>query len=87
VCHGTINSQRDSLRAENDDHKFNRQRELNPARIIVSGRTHIPHKKQLGDTLFVNPGSLGANDDGLARYAIVSTEREPWTVEFKSLPY
>ena len=87
VCHGTINSQRESLHADDDDHKFNRQRELKPARIIVSGRTHTPHEKRLGDTLFVNPGSLGTNDDEHAHYAIVSTEHEPWTVQFKSLPY
>jgi hypothetical protein len=26
------------------------------------------------------------NDDGLARYAIISTEAEPWTVEFREIP-
>lgn len=87
VCHGTLNSQRDSLHPEDEDHKFSRQRELEPARIIVSGRTHIAYEKRLGDTLFVNPGSVGVNEDGLARYAIVSTEQEPWSVEFKSLQY
>ena len=85
VCHGTINSQRESLKADDDDHKYSRQRELEPVHIIVSGRTHIAHEKRLGDTLFVNPGSVGNNDDGRARYAIISTEQEPWTVEFKSL--
>jgi len=30
---------------------------------------------------------VGMNDDGLARYAIISTEQQPWSVEFKSLPY
>jgi putative phosphoesterase len=87
VCHGTINSQRESLRGDDDDNKFKRQRELEPARIIVSGRTHTPHEKLLGDTLFVNPGSLGQHEDGLAHYAIISTEKEPWTVEFKALKH
>lgn len=87
ICHGTINSQRESLGAGDEDHKFNRQRELEPARIIVTGRTHEAFEKRLGDTLFVNPGSVGMNDDGLARYAIISTEQQPWSVEFKSLPY
>lgn len=87
ICHGTINSQRESLEADDEDHNFNRQRELEPAQIIVSGRTHEAYEKKLGDTLFVNPGSVGMNADGRARYAIISTEHVPWSVEFKSLPY
>lgn len=87
VCHGTINSQREDLHADDDDQKFSRQRELEPGRLIVSGRTHVPHEKRLGDTLFVNPGSVGMGEDGRARYAVISTEHEPWTVDFKTVSY
>lgn len=87
VCHGTINSHQDVLAPDDDDAKYMRQRELQPARIIVSGSTHKPHARLLGDTLFVNPGSVGMNDDGLARYAIISTEEDPWSAEFKAIPY
>lgn len=86
VCHGTINSHHESLGSQDDDSKYMRQRELEPARIIISGRTHQAHSRQIGDTLFVNPGSVGINDDGLARYALISTEQEPWTVEFREIP-
>jgi putative phosphoesterase len=86
VCHGSINSHRDVLRPDDDDDKYSRQRELEPARIIVSGSTHAPHARQVGDTLFVNPGSVGMNEDGLARYALISTEHEPWSAEFREIP-
>ena len=86
VCHGTINSHRESLQPDDDDAKYMRQRELQPAQIIISGRTHQAHSRKIGDTLFVNPGSVGMNEDGLARYAIVSTEQEPWSVDFHELP-
>ena len=85
VCHGTINSHQDTLSPDDEDGRYMRQRELLPARIIVSGRTHRAHTRQIGVTLFVNPGSVGMNDDGLARYAIVSTEEEPWSAEFREV--
>jgi predicted phosphodiesterase len=86
VCHGTLSSPLDSLEPEDDDGKYMRQREQEPAHLILSGKTHVPHTRRLGDTLYVNPGSVGMNDDGLARYAIISTEAEPWTVEFREIP-
>jgi predicted phosphodiesterase len=85
VCHGTINSHRESLAPDDDDPIYMRQRELEPAQIILSGRTHHAHSRKIGDTLFVNPGSVGMNEDGLARYALISTEQEPWTVEFREI--
>ena len=85
VCHGTINSYQDTLNPDDEDGKYMRQRELLPAQIIVSGRTHQAHSRQIGDTLFVNPGSVGMNDDGFARYAIVSTEEELWSAEFREV--
>lgn len=86
VCHGTINSMHDSLRPEDDDAIYARQRELEPAQIILSGRTHAAHERLLGDTLYVNPGAVGV-DPGMAHYAIVSTEYAPWTVEFRDVAY
>lgn len=86
VCHGTLSSHFDSLEPDDDDGKYMRQREQVPARLVLSGKTHVPHTRHLGDTLYVNPGSVGLNDDGLARYAVVSTEEEPWSVEFREIP-
>lgn len=87
VCHGTLTNFGVSLKPDDSDELYLRQRELIPARIIISGRTHVPHQRTVGDTLFVNPGSVGMNDDGIARYAIISTESEEWTVDFREVVY
>ncbi|MFP6582507.1 MAG: metallophosphoesterase family protein [Candidatus Hydrogenedentota bacterium] len=85
LCHGTLSSFRNSMSADNDDNVYLRQRELVPARIIINGRTHVAHSRTLGDTLFVNPGSVGMNEDGKARYAIISTESAKWDVDFREV--
>lgn len=42
------------------------------AQLVLLGHTHIQFKKRVGDTLVVNPGSVGlARDGGQACYAIV----------------
>lgn len=86
VCHGTVNSFQDVLGADAEDAVYARQRELHPAHVIVSGRTHETHERRIGDTLFVNPGAVGVHA-GRAEYAIVSTEDDPWCVEFRVVEY
>jgi putative phosphoesterase len=89
LCHGTLTSQSESLQADDPDSKFSRQRETNPVRIIVSGRTHAPFSRMVGDTFFVNPGSIGIPKGraATASYAIINTEEEVWTAEFLTVPY
>ena len=88
VCHGTLTSHSDCLRDDEDDTRYARQREIEPADIIVTGATHVPHRRWVGGTLFVNPGAVGGaeEDGGLGNFAIVSTEEEPWSVEFRRIP-
>ena len=86
ACHGRVNSIHDSLRPGDDNAVYARQRELHPAQIIISGRTHEAHERRIGDTLYVNPGAVGV-ESGVAHYAVISTEDDPWTVEFRSIPY
>lgn len=89
LCHGALTSQSESLNANDPDTKFSRQRETIPVRLIVCGRTHGPFSRMVGDTLFVNPGSVGIPEgaNAVARYAIINTEEEPWTAELPSAPY
>jgi len=89
LCHGTLTSQSESLEATDPDAKFARQRETNPVRIIVSGRTHVPFSRMVGDTFFVNPGSIGIpkGKSPKATYAIINTEDEIWTAEFPIVTY
>ena len=55
--------------------------------IVLLGHTHIQFKKRAGDTLAVNPGSVGlARDGGKACYAVlenreITLHRIPYNVE------
>ena len=83
LCHGTLTSQSQSLAADDMQERFQRQREVNPAPIIVCGRSAAPYAREVDGTLFVNPGLLGEGQS--ARYAIVSTEAEPYTAELRAI--
>jgi putative phosphoesterase len=55
--------------------------------VVLLGHTHIQFRKQVGDTLVVNPGSVGlARDGGKACYAVlenneITLHRIPYEVE------
>jgi len=54
------------------------------AEFILVGHTHIQYKKQFGNTLIVNPGSVGlARDGGEACYAIYENGK----IELKRIDY
>lgn len=87
LCHGGLTSQADRLRPADDPALFRRQRELTDARIIVCGHGEAAFVRQVEDTLFVHPGSVGMATDGRAHYAVISTETEPWNAELRSVEY
>lgn len=89
LCHGTLASQAESLTEDDSDDRYLRQREISPAEIIVFGRTHVPHTRWAGGTLFVNPGSVGIprGEEMRAGYAVISTESDPWQVEQRWVDY
>jgi len=45
-----------------------------PAWIVVVGHTHSPFARMAGDTLFVNPGTVGRAWGGRPSYAILTVE-------------
>lgn len=53
-------------------------------RRVVAGHTHIPLRRQVGETLFVNPGSVGRPCDGRpgAYWALVHDEVELRRTEY-----
>jgi predicted phosphodiesterase len=71
------------------------------ASVILCGHTHVPRAVQCGDTLIVNPGSVGlqAYDDEQphyhcaenlsphARYALVERRSGGWQVAHCAVPY
>jgi putative phosphoesterase len=87
MCSGSVTSASDILRGDDDTARFQRQREIIPAQILILGGSHEPFEKRVGDTLMVSPGTVGMGDDGLAHFAVISTESEPWQVDFRSVSY
>ncbi len=80
LCHGSINSATDVLTASTPSARFQRQRELEPADIIVCGGDREPFSRCVDASLFVCPGVL-VPKTGLPRYTLVNTESVPWSVE------
>lgn len=71
------------------------------ATLVLCGHTHVPRAVQCGQTLIVNPGSVGLqayeddhphyhqaqNGSPHARYAIVERHRDGWHAQLHSVPY
>ena len=89
VCHGTPQSQSDSLRAGDELSAFRRIREAANTDIVICGRTHVSFSKLADNALFANPGSVGvsASGEAAAQYMTISTETEPWEARLYSVPY
>ncbi len=78
--HGSPRSYNDVLLPESD--------EVAPwsgtgAAVLAGGHTHLQWTRTIDGALYVNPGSIGLSDDGLAQFAIltgvsVAFERVPW---------
>ncbi len=57
--------------------------------LLLFGHTHLPYKKQVGDTLLVNTGSVGKPKDGDPRtgYVVLTLETDTTNVEFRRVDY
>jgi hypothetical protein len=70
-----------------------------PPGLLLCGHTHVPTLRQIGPTLFVNPGSVGEGihpdaparfqeGNAVARYALAHREGDgPWEVDLRAVPY
>ena len=53
------------------------------ADVLAGGHTHLQWTRTIVGALYVNPGSVGVSDDGLAQFAVltggsVAFKRVPW---------
>ncbi|MEK7793250.1 MAG: metallophosphoesterase family protein [Candidatus Hydrogenedentota bacterium] len=89
VCHGTLTSQAVKLGRDTPDDVLRRQREIDPADVIVCGGGDEAHTRMIDGTLFVNTGSVipGKSQDRRARYVVISTEERPFTAKFRAIEY
>lgn len=84
VCHGSINSAGTLLDSQTPRAVFQRQRELEPADIIVSGGAPEPFSCTVDRTLFVIPGTI-TTPSGAVRYTFIDTEVLPPSVKTVTL--
>ena len=88
VCHGSPSSQTDFIQEDTAQNRLQRHREVTNADIVICGGRHSGFVRFDARTLFVHPGSLVApGAPGIAHYAVVNTETDPWSVEFCEAPY
>ena len=57
------------------------------ADVIVTGHTHIPYVKSFGDTILVNPGSVGQSRDGDPRASFATFDTTTRRLELGRLEY
>jgi len=89
LFHGLPTTQAETLHGDDDAMRFQRVRESVNVPLVLCGKSHVPYAREVDDTLFVNPGSVGvtSGDGSRTRFAIVDTDAAPWKVEVLTIPY
>jgi putative phosphoesterase len=85
LVHGSPRSLHEYLPEERPTVTFERIAKVAECDIMLFGHTHIPYQKRVGDTLFVNTGSVGRPKDGDARAGYVILDSGE--VEFRRVAY
>ena len=67
--HGSPRSYDDVLLPESDD---DAPWHMEGFDVLAGGHTHLQWTRNIGGALYVNPGSVGVSDDGLAQFAILT---------------
>lgn len=78
VCHGALNQKNRFLSHSTPRVFYERQREIDPADIIISGGATDPHVCRVANTLFVVPGSLSLSNSTF-RYMRINAEDKPYS--------
>lgn len=88
LCHGSPASVSEHLYPDTASSRFSELARQADADIVVFGHSHVPFDVRVDGTWFINPGSVGRQDDGdpRASYAILTLEHEP-QLEFRRLEY
>ncbi len=89
LCHGAPSNHACALTKNTSKERFRREREFANCSLIIHGKTEEQFVERVHDAMFVSPGSVGAvhQKKGVAQYAIINTEEEPWSVEFREADY
>lgn len=86
LCYGSPSSPNKVMNSDTPRNHFQREREFANTPLVALGLSPHPYAKEVDDTLFVNPGSLGMTPDR-AVYATMSVEGLVRTAQFHSVDY
>lgn len=86
--HGSPRKMNEYLYEDRPEATFERIAKLAGCDVLLFGHTHLPYQKRVGNTLFINTGSVGKPKDGDPRagYVIVDLQLQP-KVEFHRVGY
>jgi putative phosphoesterase len=89
LTHGSPASIREPLGPDSSNERLSHLVKLGRADVIVSGHSHHPFSRKVGNTWFVNTGSVGRPDDGfpLASYAVLEMDESAVRVEHFRVEY
>ncbi|MDD1770129.1 MAG: CHAD domain-containing protein [Methanomassiliicoccales archaeon] len=87
VVHGSPDSMDEYVDPNTSKKRLKQLAETTDADVLIAGHAHRPLDKEVGGTRFINPGSVGRQDDGdpRATYAIMALE--PLSVEHRRVKY
>lgn len=89
LVHGSPASQNEHLFPDTPQSRMEELAELANADVVVCGHSHYAFTRRVGETLFVNTGSVGRPDDGdpRAAYALLHLDSGAVSVEHFRLDY
>jgi putative phosphoesterase len=89
LVHGSPASIDELLNSDTPEARYQELAELAQAQLVVCGHSHEPFVRRIGDTSFVNPGSVGRPEggDGRASYALLAFGDGPMEVRHRRVAY
>jgi predicted phosphodiesterase len=96
--HGTPRSRDEIVGPWTEEGRFREPFDGVPATVFAGGHTHQQWARRLGDSYYVNPGSVGLpldrhqtgehpRADAYAEYALVTVDEVAFEVEFRRIPF
>ena len=87
MVHGTPDSVDEHLYNDTPEERFQEMAKNSGEDIIVFGHSHEQFTKEIGETLFINPGSVGRPGDANPQAAYAAITANPFSVELIRINY
>jgi len=87
VTHGNSPSINEHLYPNTDPKKLQHLSKIADADVVIIGYSHIQFQREVGKTVFINPGSIGRPGDKNPQTAYALLSFNPFRVELIRLPY